>query len=229
MDFESRRRNHVRNSVTMLCAAIVFVTFSTPTSVQATTIAIDLGTSPNITSHVGDTFTDLNGTPILGQTMSLDFMFTNGNFVRLFTVTQPLFDVSLQLRTSGVGSVGLLTGTGYLLDKFNFGFLTPQELGSASSDDASMFVGLFPLLSGQLESPSDFYGIHLDLIFPINPSVSITEGQFDLIASGLNNDDRFGIGPGVPSDIVPDSGGTILLLGASMAALVWLRSRTAAA
>jgi len=78
---------------------------------------------------VGDNFTDLNGTPLVGQTMSLDFMFTNGNFVRLFTVTQPLFDVSLQLQTSGVGFVGFLSGTGYLLDQSGKGFLTPQEMG----------------------------------------------------------------------------------------------------
>lgn len=116
----------------MLCAAIVFVTFSTPTSVQATTIAIDLGTSPNITSHVGDTFTDLNGTPILGQTMSLDLMFTNGNFARLFTVTRSLFSVSLQLQTNAVGLVGFLSGTGYLLEAAGNGVFGPQELGSTS-------------------------------------------------------------------------------------------------
>jgi len=69
----------------------------------------------------------------------------------------------------------------------------------------------------------------LDLIFPSSPSVSITEGQFDLIAFGLNKDDRFGVGPGVPRDIVPDFGGTLLLLGLSLAALVGLKSRSAAA
>ena len=59
--------------------------------------------------------------------------------------------------------------------------------------------------------------------------MSITEGQFDLIAFGLNKDDRFGVGPGVPRDIVPDFGGTLLLLGLSLAALVGLKSRSAAA
>lgn len=92
-----------------------------------------------------------------------------------------------------------------------------------------MRVGLFPLLSGQLQRPVDFYGIHLDLTFPTSLSANIIKGEFDLIASGVSEDDRFGIGPGVPRDIVPDSAGTLLLLGVSMGALVWLRSRTAAA
>ncbi len=228
MKSHSRSKKYSPKLAAVFCAGVAFVQFAAP-GVQATVIETNLGTFPNITSQVGKTFTDLNGTSLSGHTMSLDFVFTNGTFARLFTVTRPLFSVSLQLQTSGVGNVGLLTGTGYLLDEAGNSLLSPQDLGSASGDDGSMRVGLFPLLSGQLEGPVDFYGVHLDLTFPTSLSVNIIEGYFDLIAAGVSEDDRFGIGPGVPPDIVPDSGGTILLLGASIAAIVWLRSRTAAA
>ncbi len=56
--------------------------------------------------------------------------------------------------------------------------------------------------------PLDFYDVHLDLTFPTNPGV-VTEGQFRL----LSNTGPFGIGPGLPADIVPDTGSTAILLG----------------
>jgi len=184
--------------------------------VQAVTIGIDLGNFPTLTSQIEVPFDALNGVSLSGQTLSLDFMFTNGEFVRLFTVTNPSFTTLITLQTNGSGLVGFLDGTGYLLDQQGNALQTPQDLGSASGNDASMGAALFPLLPGQLQRPLDFFGIHYDLTFPSNSSVAITGGQFELITAGLNHDDRFGIGPGVPRDIVPEFGSTLFLFAMSL-------------
>ena len=178
---------------------------------HATPISIDLGSSPNIATHVDTFFSDLNGTSLQGQTLSLDFLFANGKFARLFSVTDPSFAILITLNTSGSGVVGYLGGTGSLLDQNGAALGSPDLLGSASFDDGSMAVGLFPLLSGQFSTPLDFFGVHTDLLLPSNPSVTIIGGEFQLVSAGANSRDVFGIGPGVPRDIVPDSGSTLLL------------------
>jgi VPDSG-CTERM motif len=183
---------------------------------NATVISIDLGPSPNITNHVGAMFRDLNGTSLDGQSLSLDFLFSNGKFARLFSVTNPQFAILVTLNTTGSGNVGVLDGTGFLLDKNGSALGSPQDLGSASGSDGSLSVALFPLLSNQFSTPLDFFGVHMDWMLPINSSVSINGGKFELVAAGAGDRDVFGIGPGVPRDIVPDSGSTLLLLSLAL-------------
>src|SRR5437762_10595923 len=52
-------------------------------SARATTIDLDLGTPPHVTSKVTNSFDALPGTALQGQTLSLDFTFSHGEFVRL--------------------------------------------------------------------------------------------------------------------------------------------------
>jgi len=73
-----------------------------------------------------------------------------------------------------------------------------------------------------LQKPLDFFGVHFNLTLPANASVAISGADFQLIA-GLNHGDRFGIGPGVPTDIVPDFGDTLLLFALSLMALIVTR------
>jgi hypothetical protein len=180
---------------------------------KATPIAIDVGSSPNITSHVATMFSDLNGTQLQGQTLSLDFNFASGKFARLFSVTDQTFEIAITLNTNDSGLVGFLDGTGSLLDQNGNALGTPQTLFSAAGDNGSMIVAMFPLLFGQYSRPLDFFGMHADLTLPDVSSVMITGGEFQLISGTANPSDVFGIGPGVPRDIVPESGGTLLLLG----------------
>jgi hypothetical protein len=169
-------------------------------------------------------FADLNGTSLSGQTLSLDFLFSNSQFVRLVTTTDDSFSSLLTLQTNGSGDLGAnMHGTGFLFDNNRNPLHSAQDLGSASSDDASLSVGLFPFFSGELNTPLDFFGVHFDLtlpnLTPSNPSLIVTGGDFELIASGINGDDVFGVGPGVPRDIVPDTGKTLLLLGIGLLGL----------
>jgi len=55
-------------------------------------------------------------------------------------------------------------------------------------------------------------------MLPLDPLVSITGEQFWLMSER-----PFGVGPGVPSDFVPDSGSTLLLFGIASFGLLALR------
>jgi len=191
-------------------------------SARATTIDLDLGTPPHVASNVTNSFDALNGIGLHGQTLSLDFRFSHGEFVRLFSITSNPFVALFKLQTNSSGMVDFLHGTGFLVDKHGNPLEQPQKLGSASGSNGSLAAGLFPLLPGDLQRPLDFFGIHLDLKLPAAPSISITGEEF------LFNSDRnapFGVGPGVPSDIVPDQDSTLLLLSLALLGPILARVR----
>jgi hypothetical protein len=123
----------------------------------------------------------------------------------------------ITLQTYGSGLLGFLSGSGYLIDADGNAIPGFGITGSASGNDASLSIGLFPLLkdengmpNDQLERPFDFYGVHYDFTFPSNPSLEVTSGQFLLTGQGS----PFANGPGnIPADItVPDQDSTLLLL-----------------
>lgn len=201
---------------TYLLAAIALAVLADSQAVQAVPIQIDLGAPGTYSLDTTVPFNNLNGTALLGQSLSVDFVFANSQFVRLFTVTTS-FSVLVALQTDGSGLVGFLTGTGYLTDSFGNALEPPEILGSASSDDGRMFAGSYP----QVNRPIDFYGVRFDLIFPTNPTVAVTGGQFRL----LSDSEPFGIGPGLPTDIVPDSGSTAALLGLGFLGIILFAHR----
>ena len=83
---------------------------------------------------------------------------------------------------------------------------------------------LRPLTSNAV--PIDVYGIHLDLTLPNSPPFGFGEGP----PGGVTFDGNvFGIGPGVPRDIVPDTGSTLLFLSLGFLVLVVARMRLARA
>jgi hypothetical protein len=201
-------------------------------------ITIDLGTSRIVTNQLDRiAFSGLNGTPVNG-TLSVDFTFSNDAFVRLFNQyhvptpydptrtigTDPSFDISLELQTSGYGLVGFLQGTGYIFDQAGNPIPGYGVTGSWSSDQAKMGIGLFPLLRNNsgapnldLPRPLDFYGVHFDVILPNLPYLTITGANFALYDSG----GEFGIGPNVALDIPEPSAFALAALGA----LAYLASR----
>jgi hypothetical protein len=187
-----------------LFVAVALLTLASSETARGITIPINLGPSGTLATDTTISFSDLNNTVLLGQNLSVDFVFTSSEFVRLFTVTTD-FSVFMTLQTSSSSSVGLLSGTGYLTDSLGNVLGAPETLGSASSSTGSMTVGLFPTVG----RPLDFYDVHFDLTFPTNPAFHVTEGEFRL----LSNTGPFGIGPRLPADIVPDTGSTDILFG----------------
>ena|SRR5438874_7751989 len=205
MALSPRGAANARDLFAGIIAAIALLTLG---SSQATTISLDLGASPKVSSKVMDSFDVLDGTLLLGQTLSLDFTFSDGEFVRLFTITSKPFTFLLKLQTDASGMVDFLDGTGFLVDQHGNPLQSPQQLGSASGNNGLLAAGLFPLLPGNLQRPLDFFGIHFDLTLPLDPFVFITGEKFEFLSDVGR---PFGVGPGVPPDIVPDSGSTLLL------------------
>ncbi len=199
-------------------------------SARAGLIGIDLGPSHTVTSQTPPSpFADLNGTPLAGQNLAVDFSFLDGEFGRIFTVTSSDFQASVKLQTSSLNFVGFLDGTGYLIDINGNAIPGYGITGSASGSDGSMAISLFPLLKDEdgtpnddLLRPFDFYGVHFDLTFPdVNdPSIVVTGGQFALLT---NSGGVFGVGPGIPDNIVPESGNTVILLVIGLACTIGLR------
>jgi hypothetical protein len=200
---------------------------------QAISIGIDLGPSRVLTGGNPEGgpmgFDGLNGTPVTGS-FSVDFLFTNNEFARIYTATQPLFDALITFQTNGSGFLGFLSGSGYLIDAHGNAIPGFGITGSASGNDASLSIGLFPLLkdkngtpNDQLKKPFDFYGVHYDFKLPSNPSLEVTGGQFLLAGNGTFT--PFAIGPGhIPANItVPDQGSTFLLLTLSLLGLATCR------
>jgi hypothetical protein len=210
-------RVHLNFQSVLIVAAILILSVSGVGRVEALTIGIDLGEPATFSSDTTVPFEDLNGTSLLGQTLSLDFLFADNEFVRLFTLTGGAYSVGLSLQTNLSGFVGFLDGMGFLMDDNGAPLHTQQDLGSASADDGRMFVGLFPFLSGELVEPFDHYGVHFDLTFPENTSVEVIGGQFRAIGF-------FGIGPGLPPNIVPESA-TMIFLASGFLGLAGFRRK----
>jgi hypothetical protein len=195
---------------TYLFAVFALTILASSQAVQGVAIQINLGAPDTLSSNTIIPFTDLNGTALLGQSSSVDFRFANSQFVRLFTVTTA-FSVQMTLQTSSSSFVGFLQGTGYLTDSLGNALEPPQTLGRASSDNGLISVDLL----SQVNRPIDFYGVHYDVTFPTNPAV-VTGGEFRL----LSDTGPFGLGPGLPPDIVPDTGSTAILLGLGFVGII---------
>ena len=218
MRYRALGSRRVVNASALFAGVMAVLSLGTIGSARATTINLDLGTPPHVTSKVANSFGALNGTGLQGQTLSLDFRFSHGEFVRLFSGTSNPFVALLKLQTDSSGMVDFLSGTGFLVGQHGNPLQQPQQLGSAAGSNGSLAAGLFPLLSGDLQSPLNFFGVHLDLTLPMAPSISITGEEF-LFKSDSNG--PFGVGPGIP-----DQGSTLFLLSLALLgpilARVWL-------
>lgn len=178
---------------------------------HATTIDISLGPPgvlTGINAQLGPiSFSDLNGTLVNGSSLSLDFSFTNNEFVRLFSNTTTSFEVGLTLLTDAGTDPGVVVnGTAYLVDQNGNALPGSGITGRSSSSNGSSSIGLFPLLppNSSLTFPLDFYGVHFNFTLPNDPLVNVTGGDLTFFGAGPNS--QFAVGPQVP-----DTGSTWLL------------------
>ena len=202
-----------------LIAAAIFIAHSA--ALNATPIEIILGPS-RITQSFDTPFNDVNGVSLNGQSLSLNFVFTD-NFIRLlpppgFPQTSVYFDISVTLHTNANGLPGFGSGTGFIFDQTGQPLEAPVVLGSAASDNGAIFLGLFPLLDGA-PSNARFYGFHVDIALPNNPGCEITGEDLRLFAGQIQLADQvvqghFGIGPHVA-----DTGRTAILFAFALLVL----------
>ena len=184
--------------------------------------SIDLGPSALYTNaQLGPiAFADLNGTPVNGSTLSFDVSFSAGKFVRLFSNTTPIFDISLSLQTNAGTFPGFVTNvSAYLIAQDGSAIPGFSVVGRADSSSGGTSLGFFPLLAENgtpntsLSFPLDFYGVHFDFAVPNEPSVDIIGADFALIQSARFS--QFAVGPHVP-----DAGSTLLLFLVAATGLV---------
>ena len=221
----SDRRNKKKRTTHFVVVFAVLVLAGTA-KLQATTIEIDLGPPAVYTgtnAQVGPiAFSDLNGLAVNGSSVSLNFFFTNNEFVTLFANTASLFDVSVTLLTNAGTFPGLVTNTSaYLVDQNGNAIPGFGIVGRSDSSSGSTSVGFFPLLADSngtpnpnLTFPLNFYGVHFGFTLPNDPSVSVIGGDFTLFGNG-GQSSQFAVGP-----LVPDSGNTWLLLLIGISGLV---------
>ena len=161
-----------------------------------------------------------------GQNIDIDFSFQKGNsqFIRLFTATNNSFQIDVFFRINNAPLPALnFAGSGFLTD--NHG----ADLGPAVTLEAFPVTNHFhqtgvDLVLRSLTSdvvPDDVSGFHLDLTLPNSPGFGFGHGP----PGGVTFDGNiFGIGPGVPRDIVPDFGSTALFLTIALGGLISMRA-----
>ena len=202
-----------------LIAVAIFLGHSA--ALNATPIGITLG-SARITPFFATPFNRVNGVSLNGQSLSLNFIFTD-NFIRLlpppgFPQTAVNFDISVTLHTNADGFPGFGSGTGFIFDQTGQPLEAPVVLGSAASDEGSIYLGLFPLLD---EAPANarFYGFHMDITLPHNSGFKITDEDLRLFGGQIQVADQvvqgqFGIGPHIA-----DTGSTAILFAFALLVL----------
>jgi hypothetical protein len=211
----------------MLCV------FGAVNAVWGTSVETNLG-APRISDYEKFDFLDLNGIPLMGQTLSLDFTFANNGFVASAPGT-PQMTVGLVVQTNNTDLSQVLQfvfnlGSGYLVD-IDGNALTPATtFTSGGAGLQAPGIGLFEVgfgVSGQL----NIYGVHLDIPIPNEPSYQFGPGIPSPFGPGsyLTFSDFVG---GVGYDMVPppvsDTGSTVMLLGAGLAGIGWLRRKIGA-
>ena len=222
-DLQGLREAIWRQSLVFM--GIALITLGGLEKIGATTIGIELGSSQVFTGETSRIpFQELNRTSITGS-VSLDFIFKNGKFVRLYKGSSTAFNALIELQTTGSGLLGFLNGTGYLIDAHGKAIPGYTVTGSASGNDGTLGIGFFPLLRDKtgapfvwLQRPIDFYGVHYEFTLPSSSLNAVVGGHFFLVGNGK----PYGIGPGpsLPADILPASRPLVNLVNISTRALV---------
>lgn len=213
----------VRAFVAMLAASLFF-TLSINSALPMT-ITINLGPQGvvegqraiDLAQH-GIPFSDLNGTLLQGQTLSVDFVFSAGEFVRLFTDTNVFFLVGPVLQTDATLSLPPNPASAFVTDIHGNAISPVNHFGSGGEtsnnpNELLRFGGgsVFPLLEPEdglrtdIGRPFDFYGLHVDLTAPLKAGAQITGGQFFITG------EKWGIGPHTAFDSVPDHSSALWL------------------
>jgi hypothetical protein len=168
-----------------------------------------------------------------GQTLSLDFVFSNDLFVRLFSSTTKNFTLSAMLTLQGDGKFARPFGSG-----FTFGanglpnsaiFTYPSGIAGFTHGIETFSYSLgfvFPLMDPATQGdafPFDIYGMHLDITLPNNGAFQVLGGQFVLFPSSSKSWQQvYAIGPHVP-----ESGGTLPLFAIGLLAMIGFQRKHA--
>jgi hypothetical protein len=168
-------------------------------------------------------------TSLDGQTLSLNFVFPNDRFVRLFSSTTKSFHLSAMLTLRGEGTFKRAFGSGYtfgadgLPDSAIFTY-PPGIAGFTNGTETFNYTlgYVFPLIDPatgyprDVAYPFDIYGMHLDITLPRNGDFQVLGAQFVLYPlSSKAWEQVYAIGPHVP-----EGGGTLPLFAIGFLAVL---------
>jgi hypothetical protein len=196
----------------------------------ATPLWVDLGPT-GVVHNSRDADSRAPNVQFAGQNIDIDFSFqsiapNHSQFIRLFTATKNSFQIDVFFRINNAPLPALnFAGSGFLTDNHgaDLGPAVTLEAFPVTDDFHQTGVDLVlrPLTSDVV--PDDVYGFHLDLTLPNSPEFGFGHGP----SGGVTFDGNiFGIGPGVPRDIVPDFGSTALFLTIALGGLTSMRAST---
>ena len=210
------------NTLQRLLAAFVSTLFFAA-SVSATTITVPIEQANRVR---GPLFLPIETgiTSLNGQTLSLDFVFQDNLFVRLFSSTTKSFHLSAILTLHGKGTFDRTFGTGYTFgaDGLPDSVIYTYSPGIGGSTDGveTFNYGLgyvFPLIDPEtgyrtdVTYPFDIYGMHLDITLPEDSRFQVLDAHFVLYPSTNKwGEQVYAIGPHVP-----EAGGTLPLFAIS--------------
>jgi len=144
---------------------------------------------------------DLNGTVLAGQSLSLDLMFTNDVLARVGLVDASAFGLLLIIDTNAETFPGFVgTTTGYLLDPSRGQFGSTQVAGrSDSCCPGSLAAGLVSFASDNLAGAQigDISGVHFDTSLPNNGFV-ITDVELAFVFNSPYDGVEFGSAQQLP-------------------------------
>jgi hypothetical protein len=206
-----------RHYVVIIGIALTASLFPIPTAL-AIPVPLDLGPTGIVHDHRIVSITAPN-VAFQGQNIILDFSFQSGEFIRLFSATK-FFQMNAQFGINNAPIPQNFAGSGFLTD------INGDALGPSVTMEAFPITNLVnqigvdlvlrPLTSNAV--PADVYGVHLDLTLPNSPGFGFVNSFPGLFAFEGN---IFGIGPGVPANVVvPEGGGTLAFFAVGLTALI---------
>jgi hypothetical protein len=210
-------------SISLLGILIALPAMALCDTVQFTVNAANIGTPIQGPGNIDLFSSDLNGTVLAGQSLSLDLLLSNDVLARLFLPDPGTFGIGLTIYTNA-GTFPGFTGptTGYLLDPQGNQFGGTQVAGRAAGDDGTLDVGLVSFTSSNLGGAQvfDISGVHFDTSMPNNGFV-ITNAELLFSFDSANDSVEFGTAKQLPE---PSTSG-LILVGTLMVALIPWRSR----
>jgi hypothetical protein len=201
---------------------ILGLVFAFTITAHATIIPVDLGPPRNFVQPDVRVPINLGFSKFSGQSLSLDFTFTNNEFLRLYPAKHYNFEVFPWLLVSGTGTMNSPSGEAWTVGVNGERNSAISTFSAVSlTDDGSLFAlplgYIFPYFADSTGKkfnttyPFDIYSLHFDLLLGNNPDFQIESATLFLGGAGSRS---FGIGPHVP-----DSGASILLFAMGLGAI----------